>query len=47
MTWTFVAQVAVLAAALGVVVMVCGAALHGSIVDKRREDAHKRKESGL
>lgn len=47
MTWTFVAQVTVLAAALGLVVAITGGMLHGAIIDKRREDAHKRKESGL
>lgn len=47
MTWTFVLQVAVLAAVLGVMVVIVGGALHGAITDKRREDAHKRKEAGL
>ena len=47
MSWMFVAQVSALAVVLGVVVVVCGSALHGSVVDKRREDAHRRKENGL
>ena len=43
MSWVLFSQVSgwmVLAALLGV-------AVHGSVVDKRREDAYKRKENGL
>jgi hypothetical protein len=43
MTWTLVSQLALL------MVLACGLVIqtHASIIDKRREDAYKRKENGL
>lgn len=47
MTWQLVAQIAALAVVLGVVVVICGGGLHGTIVDKRYEDALRRKKENV